>query len=88
MSMASKTKKRRRRSLLREQRDRCLDCGCLLHEGNAEIHHIYPRSMGGSDALGNLVLLCGPCHGRRHGHRRRARSLRHQESASPPPPVP
>lgn len=37
------------------------------------VHHIKPLSQGGGNGLGNLVLLCTPCHNRiesavrRHG---------------------
>lgn len=37
----------------------CVYCGNL--EGPFEVDHFYPRSLGGSDELGNLRCSCGPC---------------------------
>jgi 5-methylcytosine-specific restriction endonuclease McrA len=31
----------------------------------AEADHVVPRARGGSDAIGNLVLSCGPCNNRK-----------------------
>ena len=33
---------------------------------NTHIHHIIPRSRGGSDEDGNLIELCTICHGKVH----------------------
>jgi len=33
-----------------------------------QVHHIQPRSQGGSDDLDNLVTVCGRCHSRLHEH--------------------
>ena len=45
----------------------CQDCGRVWKEGDTfNIHHILPRSKGGGDELDNLILLCKPCHMRRH----------------------
>ena len=66
MAMASKSKHRRQRSLLRSQNETCPDCwGNLLMIG-FQIHHLFPKSLGGADALYNLVLLCPSCHAARH----------------------
>ena len=35
----------------------CGNSGCRL-----EIHHLIPRSRGGSDKLANLITLCSDCH--------------------------
>lgn len=47
------------------QRDgwRCCNCGAPAEHA----HHVVPLVRGGRDALGNLVSLCGPCHGAVHG---------------------
>ena len=46
-------------------RDRgtCQACGSV--SGPMEVDHIVPRIVGGTDSLGNLRLLCRPCHKRR-----------------------
>ena len=31
------------------------------------LHHVVPRTMGGSDAQSNLRALCEPCHQKVHG---------------------
>jgi hypothetical protein len=43
---------------LRDKR-RCQRC---RHRGNLSIHHIIPRSEGGSDEPENLITLCFRCH--------------------------
>ena len=42
---------------------RCCNCGASADHA----HHIVPLSLGGLDALSNLVSLCGSCHGAVHG---------------------
>lgn len=49
--------------LLRDQ-FRCQECGYFKH---LEVHHIVPRSKGGSDDPNNLVTLCQRCHRKKHG---------------------
>jgi len=39
--------------------EHCWRCG---HESNLEKCHIVPKSLGGSDDVSNLVLLCNRCH--------------------------
>jgi 5-methylcytosine-specific restriction endonuclease McrA len=43
---------------------RCQECGSL---SNLQVHHLNPRSGLGSDTVTNLITLCAPCHGKRHG---------------------
>ena len=40
---------------------RCRYCGVRLKLRRLTIDHVVPRSRGGSNALTNLVLACGPC---------------------------
>ena len=50
------------------QSELCGDCGESDLALNA--HHLLRRADGGSDALGNIVLLCDDCHYASHnfGH--------------------
>lgn len=46
---------------------RCRECGKNLAEAPSwftEVHHLVPRSEGGSDHPSNLVTLCVMCHKR------------------------
>lgn len=43
---------------------KCQCCG--KRDCRLEVHHLLPRSMGGSDKLANLVTLCSDCHNLAH----------------------
>ncbi len=43
----------------------CLEAGRLVPV--AEVHHIKPKSEGGSDDVENLMSLCHSCHMKIHG---------------------
>jgi len=62
----------RRRVLARDQH-RCQAPGCR-HTRFLEIHHLTPRSRGGTNAEENLITLCNSCHRLKHGHRGSAQS--------------
>jgi len=53
----------------------CQDCGCLVSTNmdgafpTAHVHHLTPRSEGGSDDPENLETLCRDCHGDEHDER-------------------
>ena len=51
----------------------CVACGERL----TEPHHVRLRSQGGDDVEGNIVFLCGKCHGEYHrrGHDTEVRFL-------------
>ena len=38
----------------------CLKAGRVT--AAAEVHHLTPVAMGGTDDMGNLLALCPPCH--------------------------
>jgi len=50
-----------RQKVFAKARHRCESPGCN-HTRFLEIHHVVPRSAGGSNELGNLKLLCSSCH--------------------------
>lgn len=60
----SSTWERQRRMALDRDDYRCQSCG--LHECRLHVHHLVPRSAGGTDHLDNLVTLCPDCHATRH----------------------
>jgi hypothetical protein len=45
---------------------RCQECGYYKH---LEVHHVVPRSKGGTDDPENLMTLCTRCHKKIHGFR-------------------
>lgn len=59
-------------TILRRDKFTCQDCGRDHREvgrkrngkGMIEVHHIVPRSIGGTDHPGNLKTLCRQCHRR------------------------
>lgn len=55
-----------RRSVLERDGYRCVSCSMSLRSHDADVHHLLPRSMGGSDELSNLVTLCDGCHAAHH----------------------
>ena len=55
-----------RNFVLKRDNRHCVSCGELCQRGEADVHHLIPRSMGGSDQPSNLVTLCDGCHGAHH----------------------
>ncbi len=55
-----------RRRVLARDGHRCQAPGCT-NTRFLEVHHITPRSQGGSNDASNLITLCSACH--RHTHR-------------------
>jgi len=58
--------RRIRESILRRDNFSCVECGKPCNRGEADIHHLLPRSAGGSDEPSNLVTLCDGCHAAHH----------------------
>ncbi|NHC33969.1 HNH endonuclease [Scytonema millei] len=48
-----------RQEVLRRDNRICQVCG---KEHSGQVHHILPRSQGGTNDLANLITLCGKCH--------------------------
>ena len=47
-----------RAAIIGAYKNKCQYCGC---DGADHIDHIIPRSKGGKDVLGNLILACQKC---------------------------
>jgi 5-methylcytosine-specific restriction endonuclease McrA len=56
-----------RAAVLSRDRHRCATPGCRSAHF-LEVHHITPRSQGGSNRAENLVTLCSRCHQFAHGN--------------------
>lgn len=50
-----------RKAILERDNFRCVICGSAEKE-NLTIHHLIPKSAGGSDVLSNLITICVACH--------------------------
>lgn len=55
-----------RLQVLERDNYRCVSCATELKSSEADVHHLLPRSMGGTDELSNLVTLCDGCHAAHH----------------------
>lgn len=55
-----------RRQVLQRDNFRCVSCSEELASEDADVHHLLPRSMGGTDEMSNLVTLCDGCHASHH----------------------
>jgi ATP-dependent DNA helicase RecQ len=55
-----------RQIVLARDNHRCVSCGEVCQRGEADIHHLIPRDLGGPDEPSNLVTLCDGCHGAHH----------------------
>lgn len=51
-----------RRRRLRIDKYTCVRCNEKFSPKQLTVHHVMPRSIGGSDDGTNLMTLCGPCH--------------------------
>ncbi|WP_460036218.1 HNH endonuclease [Methylothermus subterraneus] len=59
-----------------KQGGKCPICGeGITRETPAPIHHTLPRSLGGTDALSNLVILHVNCHRQVHSRSNRRGQL-------------
>ena len=55
-----------RQQILIRDNYRCVSCATPVKSAEADVHHLLPRSMGGTDDLSNLVTLCDGCHAAHH----------------------
>jgi ATP-dependent DNA helicase RecQ len=55
-----------RESVLHRDSYRCVECGTPCSATEADVHHLLPRSAGGTDEPSNLVTLCDGCHAAHH----------------------
>jgi ATP-dependent DNA helicase RecQ len=55
-----------RESVLHRDSYRCVECGTPCGATEADVHHLLPRSAGGTDESSNLVTLCDGCHAAHH----------------------
>jgi ATP-dependent DNA helicase RecQ len=55
-----------REAALRRDNYKCVECGTPCHSAEADVHHLLPRSAGGTDEPSNLVTLCDGCHAAHH----------------------
>ncbi|RDL48402.1 ATP-dependent DNA helicase RecQ [Ensifer sp. M14] len=55
-----------RRLVLARDEYKCVSCAAKVKSRDADVHHLLPKSMGGSDELSNLVTLCDGCHAAHH----------------------
>jgi ATP-dependent DNA helicase RecQ len=55
-----------RELVLRRDGFRCRHCGVHCQRQDADVHHLIPRSLGGSDDPSNLITLCDGCHAAHH----------------------
>lgn len=55
-----------REGVLLRDNYRCVECGIRCGAGTADVHHLLPRSSGGTDEPSNLVTLCDGCHAAHH----------------------
>lgn len=51
---------------LRRDGYRCVECGAPAHDKILDVHHVIPRSEGGSNEMDNLRTLCNECHRKAH----------------------
>ena len=66
--LSAKLTNQERRSIYRRDGYRCALCDSTRF---LQIHHVVPRSQGGTNSPHNLITLCSDCHALAHGIRLR-----------------
>lgn len=66
--MTAKLNRQKKDSVLSRDSYSCRLCGkpWRMAERELEIHHVIPKSQGGSNRMENLVTVCKPCHRQQH----------------------
>lgn len=62
-SKLRKLEKIKKDQIIISQRGKCAECNSTQ---SLSVHHKTPLSHGGTDAADNLLVLCIPCHGKKH----------------------
>src|SRR6476646_2510698 len=55
-----------REAVLKRDNYKCVECGTPSGTTESDVHHLLPRSAGGTDEPSNLVTLCDGCHAAHH----------------------
>jgi len=55
-----------RAGVLARDKYRCVECGTRCGNADGDVHHLLPRSAGGTDEPSNLVTICDGCHAAYH----------------------
>jgi ATP-dependent DNA helicase RecQ len=55
-----------REAALKRDNYKCVECGTSCGAFEVDVHHLLPRSAGGTDEPSNLVTLCDGCHAAYH----------------------
>lgn len=59
--MTPRSKARKRLHVWSEQGGHCAYCGATLTLTELTLDHVLPKSLGGTNAIDNLVGSCQPC---------------------------
>src|SRR5690242_2023488 len=57
---------RTRLEVVRRDNFACVECGVAVCNAETDVHHLLPRSSGGTDEPSNLITLCDGCHAAHH----------------------
>ena len=62
--LSAKIDNRTRKAVYARDGYRCALCDSTQY---IQVHHVIPRSEGGTNSVMNLITLCGNCHSQAHG---------------------
>jgi hypothetical protein len=66
--------------VLSRDKHTCQSCGC---SGPMQVHHIHPRSQGGTDQINNLITVCPKCHSKIHKGKMEAPPIKEDKQQRP-----
>src|SRR5262249_40613985 len=55
-----------RSGVMRRDKFQCVECAAACEPDGLDVHHLLPRSAGGTDEPSNLITLCDGCHAAHH----------------------